>query len=430
MSAVTIGRFDERGVVATRRHEFWMPLLWFGALVCAAAPLYVPAPLPLECADGCSVPASRSWLDGLGFGATGWYWLAGLLIGALLTAQWYGWRGRQTGSPLRVTGTVATLAAGTALVLRLGWPLLGWVWFLGFVSKGGALLVIAGGLVALARAERSRLLWLVTVLFGVSAAWTTVGNPENVLYRVLGWLGIQDRNMPFAFGAAFPFLLSGGTLLAGGLLAWKDQTKSAGPGSKPLFAADVNGWAQRGQQLSREIQRLRQDNLRLHEESRLDAGTGLPNLRRLLEDLPRMHAQAQRRGQPYAVVFLDLDHFGALNKHLGDENGDAALRQVAAALTTACRRGDTVYRKGGEELVALLPDSGPRDARQAAERLRAAVEAAAIPHGGRPDTPVVTVSVGVAVHTPGEDPHSVLTRAGHQMLRAKQHGRNRVLFAG
>ncbi len=221
----------------------------------------------------------------------------------------------------------------------------------------------------------------------------------------------------------------GGPLRAADLAMY--QVKSGSTGPVGMFGPESQSWLLRSEALVAELARLRADNERLQLEAHIDPGTGLPNLRWLLEDLPVMAEDSRLTGQPFAVVFIDLDHFGALNKYRGDEHGDAALRQVADVLTRACRATDTVYRKGGEELVALLPGTDLDLARRIAERFRAAIEAAAIPHGGLPHTPVVTASLGVAVSTSDEaDAHAVLVRAGHQMLRAKRQGRNLVLTDG
>jgi diguanylate cyclase (GGDEF)-like protein len=94
------------------------------------------------------------------------------------------------------------------------------------------------------------------------------------------------------------------------------------------------------------------------------------------------------------------------------------LRQVSSALQVTARRGDGVYRYGGEEFVVVLPGQVSPHARSAADRLRAAVEAS---------TPV-TISVGVAAFLPDvdEDPVAVLRRADEALYRAKGAGRNRV----
>jgi diguanylate cyclase (GGDEF)-like protein/PAS domain S-box-containing protein len=190
---------------------------------------------------------------------------------------------------------------------------------------------------------------------------------------------------------------------------------------------DLRTWRERAIALVRENESLKQRNEQLHEESRTDDGTRLPNRRRLLEDLDVMDSRSRRSRQPYAVVFLDLDRFGLLNKRLGDAGGDETLRTVARTLAEAQRQGEQVYRKGGEELVVLLPDTDLGGGAVAAERFRLALESARIPHGGHQDSPFLTVSVGVAEGpVVGRSGRHVLAVAGLCMLNAKRNGRNRV----
>ena len=190
---------------------------------------------------------------------------------------------------------------------------------------------------------------------------------------------------------------------------------------------DLRTWRERAIALVQENESLKQKNVRLREESRTDEGTGLANRRQLLEDLDLLDARALRADRPYAVVFLDLDRFGLLNKHLGDDAGDDTLLVVARTLAASQRLGEQVYRKGGEELVVLLPDTDLDGGAVAAERFRTAVEAAGIPHGGHEESPFLTVSVGVAQGPiPGHTGRRVLAVAGLCMLNAKRNGRNQV----
>jgi diguanylate cyclase (GGDEF)-like protein len=166
---------------------------------------------------------------------------------------------------------------------------------------------------------------------------------------------------------------------------------------------------------------------RAHAEARTDALTGLPNRRRFDEDCPTLQAQARSTGGPVAAIYLDLDEFGTINRTRGDAAGDHALSQAAAVMAMQCRAEDGVYRKGGEEFVLLLAGTDLAGAVQVAERVRAAIEAAGIPHGGRRSRPVVTATLGVAAgRGPALDLGVVVTRAQEQMRLAKQAGRNQV----
>jgi diguanylate cyclase (GGDEF)-like protein len=97
------------------------------------------------------------------------------------------------------------------------------------------------------------------------------------------------------------------------------------------------------------------------------------------------------------------------------------LRRVAESVRACARRGDLVFRKGGEEIVVLLPDTAPADARHAAERMRAAVQALAIPHAGSSAAGVVTVTVGVAAADAGPalTVQQLMERAADLAMQAK-----------
>jgi diguanylate cyclase (GGDEF)-like protein len=122
-----------------------------------------------------------------------------------------------------------------------------------------------------------------------------------------------------------------------------------------------------------------------------------------------------------------VDHFKAYNDRLGHLAGDQALREVAAIVRGALRRGDVAYRFGGEELLIMLQDVSAAHAVEAVERVRAAVARAVMPHpegvGG-----IMTVSIGVAAGD--ADAGTLLARADSALYDAKRAGRNRTVAAG
>jgi diguanylate cyclase (GGDEF)-like protein len=156
-----------------------------------------------------------------------------------------------------------------------------------------------------------------------------------------------------------------------------------------------------------------------------DGLTGLWNRKYLDERLAADSATAARHRVPLSCVMFDLDHFKTLNDAHGHAAGDAALRAVAAVLHHGCRREDVACRYGGEEFAVLCPGVPAAGAAGLAERLRAAVAAAAF---DGPDGPLrVTGSFGVACGPLGAD---LLQAADEALYRAKDGGRNRVVIAG
>jgi diguanylate cyclase (GGDEF)-like protein len=171
-----------------------------------------------------------------------------------------------------------------------------------------------------------------------------------------------------------------------------------------------------------ELERL---NAQLVEDSRRDPLTGMRNRRALADDLLELEAHRQEEGC-FAVALCDVDHFKSYNDRLGHLAGDHALRTISAIVRATLRTGDLSYRFGGEELLLVLRGAGADEAHAVAERVRAAVKAAAIHHPKGVDG-VITVSIGVA--TGADDTDRLLARADAALYEAKHAGRNRIVLA-
>jgi diguanylate cyclase (GGDEF)-like protein len=185
--------------------------------------------------------------------------------------------------------------------------------------------------------------------------------------------------------------------------------------------------------------RVRNDNTHLQQSFHLqreyeraaktDLLTGVHNRRWMDEMFPRQLARSVRSGQPLALLMVDIDRFKRLNDTYGHRNGDIVLKAVARRLADTLRPTDFLVRYGGEEFVALLPGAGGAAAQAAAERLRTAVETADY-KAPEPYTLLqVTVSVGVALLSPGESVEQLIERADRALYQAKAAGRNRVIRA-
>jgi diguanylate cyclase (GGDEF)-like protein len=164
-------------------------------------------------------------------------------------------------------------------------------------------------------------------------------------------------------------------------------------------------------------------------EARTDALTGLRNRRAMEEAAGAEVKRGARTGAALSVIICDIDHFKQVNDRYGHDVGDQVIRVVADVLKGIARESDALGRWGGEEFLAILPDTEENAAAMVAERMRLAVEAAKMPMDRR-----VTMSFGVAGLTPGgSDParwQEAVRRADDAMYRAKDAGRNRVMFAG
>jgi diguanylate cyclase (GGDEF)-like protein len=181
--------------------------------------------------------------------------------------------------------------------------------------------------------------------------------------------------------------------------------------------------------LSQQNAELQTLNATLERYARTDPLTGLANRRHLDDDLQRLQGMASRYHITTSLAVCDLDRFKAYNDRFGHVDGDHALRRVADVLMSVTREADTVYRLGGEELLVLLPNQSAASATVAADRLRAAVQAADIPHPDNTPFGVVTVSIGVAELDADEyaQPARCVERADVALYIAKHAGRNRVI---
>ncbi|PAS96265.1 MAG: hypothetical protein CGU28_09515 [Candidatus Dactylopiibacterium carminicum] len=168
-------------------------------------------------------------------------------------------------------------------------------------------------------------------------------------------------------------------------------------------------------------------NMRLRHEVQHDPLTGLYN-RRMFEDVAT-HERARwlRGGDPFAVLFIDLDHFKWINDGHGHAAGDEVLRTIASLLRRQLREADVIARFGGEEFCVLMPGQSAQNAAEIAERLCHAVADLCIQRQGQSIR--LSVSIGVALPQGSvETLESVLARADQALYAAKQGGRNRVVL--
>ncbi len=169
---------------------------------------------------------------------------------------------------------------------------------------------------------------------------------------------------------------------------------------------------------------LRQRNAELDSMSRTDILTGLPNRRHLQEHLVSTGSAANRHGQAFGVLMIDVDHFKQVNDQLGHDGGDRVLRAVAARIAGACRAEDVAGRWGGEEFMVVAPLTHIDDLMTLAERIRRSVSELPLDADGQTS---VTVSVGAAAGSGDVD--QLVLAADHALYDAKEGGRDRVVAA-
>lgn len=165
---------------------------------------------------------------------------------------------------------------------------------------------------------------------------------------------------------------------------------------------------------------------RLRNAAAADPLTGAMNKAALAEFSEREVARAQRKKTPFGILMFDPDKLSDINGAYGREAGDAVLKSFAALCRRSLRPTDGFARIGGEEFVALLPETDRVSLLAAAERLRMACERSSVFFGDQELR--VTVSIGAAVYEP-EKPLPVddlIKRAENAVMKSKAGGGNRV----
>jgi diguanylate cyclase (GGDEF)-like protein/PAS domain S-box-containing protein len=166
-----------------------------------------------------------------------------------------------------------------------------------------------------------------------------------------------------------------------------------------------------------------------------DGLTGLANRRRFDERLEEEWSRAYRDGTCLSLLLLDVDHFKRFNDQYGHPAGDACLQSIANILSAEARRpGDLAARYGGEEFAILLPNTDTAGCAQIGERIRLALEKAAMPHSQNLPCGRVTLSLGGAICQPKAEKSRVCTSlidtADRALYAAKRGGRDRLVMSG
>jgi len=158
-----------------------------------------------------------------------------------------------------------------------------------------------------------------------------------------------------------------------------------------------------------------------------DPLTKVRNRASFMDSLQRETLFAERGAIPLSAIFLDIDHFKAINDGYGHDCGDFVLTAIAQTLKACVRGCDMIFRYGGEEFVILLSNTDSAGAELLAERIRQHIEHETLAYGL--DVLNVTASLGVATWRHDDTLTTFIKRADDAMYRAKRCGRNRVVVA-
>ena len=183
-------------------------------------------------------------------------------------------------------------------------------------------------------------------------------------------------------------------------------------------------WLREFREARKELER---DNVHLKRVAAMDFLTQLVNRRQAVRHLERERARARRSGEWLGFIMMDLDHFKSVNDTYGHQAGDAALKYTADLLKTRARASDILIRYGGEEFLAVLPDTNLAGTLELANSLRERIQNNPLTYG---DVEVqLRASFGVAMLPPDQDidVREMIDRADKALYAAKERGRNRVV---
>lgn len=181
----------------------------------------------------------------------------------------------------------------------------------------------------------------------------------------------------------------------------------------------------------RESQKLLlEKNLELERLTNVDGLTGLSNRRYFDEFVDLQWRHAIRERIPFSILMIDVDNFKPYNDTYGHLAGDEVLKKLGEAIRNCCERPtDLAARFGGDEFIVCLTGVAADGAQAFGEKVRVAVEAAAIPHKGSTVAPTVTASIGIAWARPrpGDSYLPLIEAADLALYEAKGSGKNRAV---
>jgi diguanylate cyclase (GGDEF)-like protein len=195
--------------------------------------------------------------------------------------------------------------------------------------------------------------------------------------------------------------------------------------TKPFYSWELLARVKIHLELKKTQEELKNTNSKLEKLVRTDSLTGVNNRREILSFGDKEFKRCRRYRRYFSVLVIDIDHFKHINDTFGHAMGDKTLITVAWAIKNCLRQVDGFGRFGGEEFVAILPETNLEDATTTAQRICQVINKLNIELDQQKVQ--VTASIGVATFNPQDSNlEEVIKRADHAMFAAKNQGRNRV----
>jgi len=162
---------------------------------------------------------------------------------------------------------------------------------------------------------------------------------------------------------------------------------------------------------------------KIRQLSRTDQLTGLWNMKMLLIFMQREHLRSQRMKRPFAVMIIDADDLKIVNDTYGHDAGTMLIVHIAETMRSRLRGSDMLARFGGDEFVALLPETGCQGAFKVAEEMRRTISDSALSYEGVPIN--IQVSIGIACFPRhGQGLAQIMKNADKALYWSKHHGKN------
>lgn len=178
------------------------------------------------------------------------------------------------------------------------------------------------------------------------------------------------------------------------------------------------------------MEELQRDLENVRREAMTDGLTNLANRKAFDNELRRIAEEATVTQGTFALLMVDIDYFKSFNDNFGHQVGDQVLRLVARTLTDGVKGRDVAARYGGEEFAIILPDTNLQAAVTVGNALRKAVATKDVVNRNTGDKlGRITMSVGCAEYTAGENLQDLIERADAALYTAKHNGRNQVAAA-
>jgi diguanylate cyclase (GGDEF)-like protein len=173
--------------------------------------------------------------------------------------------------------------------------------------------------------------------------------------------------------------------------------------------------------------RIRTEEIKLQAE--IDSLTGIPNRRKFFDYLEKQWEHSKKHSQSLSLIMLDIDYFKEFNDNYGHPEGDKCIKKIVDILNNLIGRNYLFSRYGGDEFIAVMPQTTAEEAYKCAEKMRKAIIDAGIEHQYSESCGFVTITLGLASIIPSDDccMDDLIKKADKALYEAKRKGRNIVV---